>query len=295
MAVKKPMGQFRLVQDLRAVNNIVEGVHAIVSNLYMLMTGLKGVEKYYSVIDIKDAFFCIPLAPSAYPAFSFQWEGPRKRAPIQLHWTVLPQGFKNSPTLFGQTFARDLQEWEGGGCTRGVVLQYVGDLLCVTETEEGCRELTASLLNWLAVRGYRVSKDKVQLAKEEVQYLSFLLKAGGKMPHYCQKRSCVPSPHPETAKQLCGFLGMSGYCRKWISNCGLIAKPLFEALKEMGKRKAPLEQTDKCQKAFESVKSSLMTAPALVLPDLRKPYDQFVHKWEGIALGVLTQMLGSWR
>lgn len=70
------MGQFCLVQDLRAVNKIVEDVHPIVPNPYTLMNGLRGVERYYSVIDINDAFFCVPLDPSAYPMFSFQWEAP---------------------------------------------------------------------------------------------------------------------------------------------------------------------------------------------------------------------------
>lgn len=84
---------------------------------------------------------------------------------------------------------------------------------------------------------------------------------------------------------------MSGYCRQWVTNYGLIAKLLFEALKGLGKSKAPLE----CQKAFENVKTRFMIAPALALPEPEKLYDLFVHKQERVALGVLTQTIGPWR
>ncbi|CAM4671762.1 unnamed protein product [Lepidochelys kempii] len=38
-----------------------------------------------------------------------------------------------------------------------------------------------------------------------------------------------------------------------------------------------------------------MEAPALGLPDLSKPFQLYVHERKGVALGVLTQLLGAWR
>uniref|UniRef100_A0A674K2P6 Reverse transcriptase RNase H-like domain-containing protein n=1 Tax=Terrapene triunguis TaxID=2587831 RepID=A0A674K2P6_9SAUR len=38
-----------------------------------------------------------------------------------------------------------------------------------------------------------------------------------------------------------------------------------------------------------------MEAPALGLPDLSKPFQLYVHERKGIALGVLTQLLGAWK
>ena len=66
---------------------------------------------------------------------------------IQLTWTVLPQGFKNSPTLFGNQLAKDLEQWERPHGI-GKVLQYVEDLLIATETKEMCIMWTISLLNF---------------------------------------------------------------------------------------------------------------------------------------------------
>lgn len=44
--------------------------------------------------------------------------------------------------------------------------------------------------------------------------------------------------------------------------------------------------------AFETLKKELMTAPALGLPDVTKPFWLFSHEKQGIAPGVLAQRLG---
>ena len=55
-------------------------------------------------------------------------------------------------------------------------LQYGDDLLLAAETKEKCRKGTKALLQLLMEAGYRVSKKKAQICKEEVRYLGFVLK-----------------------------------------------------------------------------------------------------------------------
>ena len=86
---------------------------------------------------------------------------------------------------------------------------------------------------------------------------------------------------------------MAGFCRIWIPNFGLIAKPLYEALK--GGDSELLNLTGECHRAFQTVKEKLLTAPALGLPDLRKPFDLFVHERQGVSLTVMTQNLSTMR
>ena len=69
----------------------------------------------------------------------------------QLTWTVLPQGFRDSPHLFGQSLSRDLQNFNS---SEVVVLQYVDDILLCAETEEACSRAKEDFLNFLAGRGY---------------------------------------------------------------------------------------------------------------------------------------------
>ena len=70
------------------------------------------------------------------PIFAFEWEDPVGGTKQQLIWTP-PQGFKNSPAIFGEALASDLDssQPENDGCW---LLQYVDDLLLAAETKEKC-------------------------------------------------------------------------------------------------------------------------------------------------------------
>ena len=98
---------------------------------------------------------------------------------------------------------------------------------------------------------------------------------------------------PTTRRQLWGFLGMAGFCHFWIPNFGLMAKPLHEALR--GNDNEPLNWTAECHKVFHTIMEKLLTAPALGLPDTRKPFELFVHERQDVSLGVLTQNFGAAR
>ncbi|KAK4823885.1 hypothetical protein QYF61_007833 [Mycteria americana] len=52
-----------------------------------------------------DTFFCIPVDEQSQTIFAFEWENPTTGRKTQLCWTVLPQGTKNSPTLFGKSLS----------------------------------------------------------------------------------------------------------------------------------------------------------------------------------------------
>jgi hypothetical protein len=54
-----------LVQDLWLINEAVIPLHPIVPNLYTLLAQIPSKAQYYSVLDLKDAFFCIPLHPDS--------------------------------------------------------------------------------------------------------------------------------------------------------------------------------------------------------------------------------------
>ena len=74
----------------------------------------------------------MPLAEESQ--FLFAFEDPTQSA-SQLTRTVLPQGFRDSPPLFGKSLSRYLQNFNS---SEAVVLQYVDDILLCAETEEAC-------------------------------------------------------------------------------------------------------------------------------------------------------------
>lgn len=62
LPVKKPDGNYRIVQDLRDLNKITEDLHPLVRNLYALLLKLINELAWFTVLDLKDAFFCLSLA-----------------------------------------------------------------------------------------------------------------------------------------------------------------------------------------------------------------------------------------
>ncbi|RMC04319.1 hypothetical protein DUI87_19138 [Hirundo rustica rustica] len=128
LPVKKPDGSYRLVQDLRAVNKIT-------ANPYTLLTRLSPELTWFTVLDLKDAFFCLPLHEASQKIFAFEWESPKTGRKTQLTWCVLLQRYKNSPTIFGEQLAKDLESWDPPP-GEGQLLQYVEELLKATQTQE---------------------------------------------------------------------------------------------------------------------------------------------------------------
>ena len=148
-------------------------LHPIIPNPYTLLSLPPLRTKVYTCLDLKDAF-CIHLPSVSQPIFGFEWEDPIRGTKQQLTWTPR-QGFKNSPAIFGEALASDLNSFhpEEYGCW---LLQYVDDLLLAAKTKEKCWEGTKALPQLLMEAGYWVSKKKAQICKEEVRYLEFVLK-----------------------------------------------------------------------------------------------------------------------
>lgn len=104
-------------------------------NPYNLLSTLPPERIWYTVLDLKDAFFCLRLHPNSQPLFAFEWHDPESGQVGLLTWMRLPQGFKNSPTLFDEALHRDLASFRAKN-TQVTLLQYVDDLLVARKTSE---------------------------------------------------------------------------------------------------------------------------------------------------------------
>ncbi|XP_036063566.1 uncharacterized protein LOC118596762 [Onychomys torridus] len=171
LPVKKPgIGDYRPVQDLREVNKRVEDIHPMVLNPYNLLCTLPPTHIWYTVLDLKDAFFCLRLHPQSQLLFAFEWRDPEMGLSGQLTWTRLPQGFKNSPTLFDEALHSDLAEFRVKHPAL-ILLQYVDDLLLAARTQAECLRGTRALLTKLGQKSYRASAKKAQICQSKVIYL----------------------------------------------------------------------------------------------------------------------------
>ena len=278
------------MQDLREVNRQVLDIHPTVPNPYNLLSSIPPDHHWYTVLDLKDAFFNLPLALKSQDLFAFGWSGPEERINGQLTWTRLPQGFKNSPTIFDEALHEDLGEFRQQH-PQLTLLQYVDDLLIAAKDQQTCLMGTQELLQTLGKLGYRASAKKAQICQPEVTYLGYVLKEGQRWLLEARKETVLKIPTPDSPRRVREFLGSAGFCRLWIPNYAELAKPLYEATKST----TPFSWTEQMEAAFKTIKTALLSAPALGLPDVTKPFLLYVDEKQGVAKGVLMQHLGPWK
>ena len=75
-------------------------------------------------------------------------------------------------------------------------------------------------------------------------------------------------PNPKNIKQLRGFIGLTGYYRKFIRNYAAIAIPLTNLLK-----KDAFTWDDATQNSFYALKKKMTEAPVLSMPDFNLPFE----------------------
>ncbi|KAA0041470.1 ty3-gypsy retrotransposon protein [Cucumis melo var. makuwa] len=81
--------------------------------------------------------------------------------------------------------------------------------------------------------------------------------------HLHQIEAVTSWPQPSTVSEICSFLGLAGYYRRFVEDFSRIASPLTQ----LTRKGTPFVWSPDCESTFQELKQKLVSAPVLTVPD----------------------------
>jgi hypothetical protein len=142
------------------------------------------------------------------------------------------------------------------------------DILVYSQTFDEHVKHLEEVFRLLRGEQWYVKLSKCAFATREVVYLVYVISEKGVSTCPDKIRAVVEWPVPKNVKELRNFLGLSGYYRKFVQHFGIISKPLTELLK----KNSLFIWTEEQNTTFQTLKSALVQALVLALPDFSKSF-----------------------
>lgn len=139
---------------------------------------------------------------------------------------------------------------------------YIDDIMFFSETSEQHLYDLQEIIDILFTANMKFSIEKSKFFRKETEFLGFLVSYKIIKNDLPKIKTIVDYPPPRSIRKLRGFLGLTGYYRKFVQNYASVAKPLTKLLqghngmvsKHMSK-KIQIALDEESTSAFENLKS----------------------------------------
>jgi len=141
------------------------------------------------------------------------------------------------------------------------VLVFFDDILIYNNSKTEHLQHLQIVFELLKMHQLVVKSNKYAFGIPQVEYLGHVISKERVATDPKKIQAVIDWPEPQNVKQLRGFLGLTGYYRKFVKNYRSISKQLTQLLRK-----------EYAIKAFRNLKKVMTQPPVLSLPDLNKPF-----------------------
>jgi hypothetical protein len=271
--------RYRFCADFRGLNAVTQVPFYTMPLVQENLDRLSG-NKYFSVVDMKDAYYHIPIKPELKhntgiitPWGFFQYER-------------LAFGLSRAPATFTNIMDQVLL-----GLGNTICLIFMDDLLIFSKTIEEHAERLQQVFKRLRRANFTLNLAKCHFGEREVEYLGHTVREFGSSPSPNKTKVIEDFPRPRTVRYVRSFLGLSGYYRQYIPRYADIAQPLTLLTKK--DQKFVWSKTQ--ETAFQNLKDAISSDRVLAYPSMLPEHEFRLHT-DASDIGisaVLAQDLGE--
>lgn len=266
--------KFRICVDYRKLNEYTVDDKFPLPNIDGILDKL-GRAQYFTTLDLAKGYHQIKMNPDDIHKTAFV-------TPKGLYEYVrMPFGLKNAPATFQRLMNEVLREYINKIC-----VVYLDDILIFSTSLQEHIVNIRKIFNKLSEHNLKVQFDKCSFLRKETEFLGHVLTDQGMKPNPNKIKCIEEYPLPTSEKQLRGFLGVTGYYRKFIEGYARLAQPMTKYLK----KENSLNPNDpEYITAFENLKKNIINHPILKFPNFAKPFELTTDASNYAIGAVLTQ------
>ena len=109
---------------------------------------------------------------------------------------------------------------------------FLDDILIYSPSLESHLDHIRQVLDKLRAHKLYMKLSKCSFAQLQLEYLGHIISGAGVSTDPAKTKAMLLWPVPKIVTELRGFLGLTGYYRRFVKHYGLIAKPLTQLLRK---------------------------------------------------------------